>query len=33
MSQTKIQKNVFKVCTSEGYLDKFKDSNNALDWI
>ena len=33
LSQTRIQKNVLKICTSEGYLDKFKDSNASLDRI
>jgi dynein heavy chain len=33
LSQTKVQKNVLKVCTTEGYLDKFKDANASLDKI
>jgi len=33
MSQTKVQKNVLRICTSEGYLEKFKEANNTLDKI
>jgi len=33
MSQTKVQKNVLRICTSEGYLEKFKEANNTLEKI
>lgn len=33
ISQTKIQKNVLKVCLGEDYYDKFKEANNSFDLI
>lgn len=33
MNQTRIQKNVLKVCTSEGILEKSRESNNNLEKI
>lgn len=33
VGQARVQRAVFKVCTSEGYLDKFRDANASLDKI
>ena len=33
ISQTKVQKNVLRICTTEGYYEKFKEANENFDKI